>query len=128
MTRTEVDVFEKLQGQMNSLHEEIGALSKKVPNDALNKFKLTLINKLLSESNVLLAATFKPLADFNQFDEVDIPSNSDVTLVLAQYLNGFEQLRCNNITCVAGYKVDLWYWEVDGRQSDIRTSPPRKLT
>jgi hypothetical protein len=78
--------FRKIEAQLSSLHEEIGHLSKKNPNAALNKFKLDLINKVLAEANALLMEEYMPFEGFEQFDEVEIPNNSDVVMVLAQYL------------------------------------------
>ncbi|MEH2124811.1 hypothetical protein [Nostoc sp.] len=40
MKRKDVDEFEKLSGQLQGIYEEISVLSKKSPNNAVNKFKL----------------------------------------------------------------------------------------
>ena len=50
MNRNEVELFEKINAQLVALHEEISALSKKSPNDGVNKFKLKLINNMLEKS------------------------------------------------------------------------------
>jgi hypothetical protein len=42
MNRSNVDIFEKLSGQLLSIYEEISLLSKKNPNDAVNEFKLKI--------------------------------------------------------------------------------------
>lgn len=39
--------FGKIEAQLQALHDEVGLLSKKKPDDAVNKFKLTLINQVL---------------------------------------------------------------------------------
>jgi hypothetical protein len=120
----EIELFEKSYGQVEALYEEIGKLSKKSPNDALNKFKLKLINGLLSEANLLLKGDYRPLEGFRLFSEDDIPTNSDVTMVLAQYLNCLEKMRVDNIC-----QDDLgsWVWIVDGCKSEIHTAEPKKL-
>ena len=46
MKKQEIDTFEKLSGQLIGIYEEISLLSKKSPNDAVNKFKLKFINKI----------------------------------------------------------------------------------
>ena len=46
MKRVDVDNFEKLDGQLQSTYDEISLLSKKKPNDAVNKFKLKFVNTL----------------------------------------------------------------------------------
>lgn len=52
--REELEQFEKLIGQLRGLHEEIGLLAKKSPNDAVNAFKLRLINKVVASANTAL--------------------------------------------------------------------------
>ncbi|MFI0458177.1 MAG: hypothetical protein ACH254_11280, partial [Candidatus Thiodiazotropha endolucinida] len=132
MNRSNVDIFEKLSGQLLSIYEEISLLSKKNPNDAVNKFKLKFINKLISQSNEYLAEKYKPFDDFDNFDEDDIPQNSDVVFILSQYLQCFEKQRADNVVIRNGY----WYWRVEGDEDDsvdddgmvlIRTVKPKKL-
>jgi hypothetical protein len=123
MKRNQIDIFEKLDVQLHGLHEEITALSKKTPNDAVNKFKLKLINKVLSDSNLLLSNKYRPFESFEAFVEEDMPSNSDVALVLLQYLNCMEKLRADNIS----EDYEEWYWIADKKQTNIRTSPPNKI-
>lgn len=126
MTKEEIDTFEKLQAQLNGLYIEISSLSKKSQNDALNKFKLKFVNQILIDANELLGNQYKPFKDFSTFDESDIPSNSDVTMMLTQYLNCFEKLRADNIVLDSDYETD-WYWKINGKQSNIRTTIPQKI-
>jgi hypothetical protein len=132
MNRSSVDIFEKLSGQLISVYEEVSLLSKKSPTDAVNKFKLKFVNKLISESNEYLADKYKPFEDFNCFEEDDIPQNSDVVLILSQYLQCFEKLRADNVIIQQG----AWYWRVQGEDDEkvdengmvlIRTVKPKKL-
>jgi len=132
MNRSSVDVFEKLSGQLISIYEEISLLSKKSPNDAVNKFKLNFVNKLLVQSNEYLADKYRPFDDFEVFDEDDIPQNSDVVFILSQYLQCFEKLRSDNVIIRHG----SWFWRVEGGENDkidddgmilIRTVKPKKL-
>lgn len=123
MTKQEVNNFEKLQAQLEGLHNEISAISKKSQNDALNTFKLKFVNKIISDSNELLGVNYKPFTDFDKFDESDIPSNSDVAMMLTQYLSCFEKLRADNVVQVSV----RWFWIIDGKQSDIKTAMPKKI-
>ncbi len=132
MNKSSVGIFEKLSGQLLGIYEEISLLSKKNPNDAVNKFKLKFINKLLLQSNEFLTDTYRPFEDFESFDEDDIPQNSDVVFILSQYLQCFEKLRSDNII----QSNVFWYWRVEGEDDDkidengmvlIRTSKPKKL-
>jgi hypothetical protein len=132
MNRANVDTFEKISGQLLSIYEEISLLSKKNPSDAVNKFKLKFVNKLLSQSNDYLGEMYKPFDDFDSFDEDDIPQNSDVVFILSQYLQCFEKQRSDNVVIRNGN----WFWRVIGEATDkvdedgmvlIRTVKPKKL-
>lgn len=124
MTEQEINKFEKVQSQIEGLYKEIGILSKKSPNDAVNKFKLQFINQLLVEANKILIDTYKPLDGFETFDEETLPTNSDVTFIFEQYLNCLEKLRSDNVIRSG---VNSWYWLVNGEESSIKTSIPQKL-
>lgn len=132
MNKAEVDRFEKLSGQLISVYEEMSLLSKKNPNDAVNKFKLKFINKLIEESNQFLSEKYRPFDDFDCFEEDDIPHTSDVVFILSQYLQCFEKLRSDNVVLDNG----RWYWRVKGDNNDyvdkagmikILTVKPKKL-
>ncbi len=126
MKKNEISEFESLQGQLESFHQELSNLAKKNPNDALNKFKLGLVNSVLESGNAFLGNERKPFKNFEKFDEAAMPSNSDVLVVLAQYLSTFEKLRADNIEMQHG----RWYWRTEEARSGdltIRTAPPRKL-
>lgn len=117
MTEKEVILFEKTKSQLQGLYTEISTLSKKSQNDALNKFKLKRINLVLQDCNILLGTKYKPFADFELFDEADIPTNSDGTLMLNQYLLCMEKLRTDNIVQDSfNYK---WYWIISGKRSTL---------
>jgi hypothetical protein len=85
-SKQEVEQLEKVIGQLQGAHAEVSQLAKKSPNDALNKFKMVLINKILVTANDVLGDKYRPFQDFSQFDFDDVPTTSDVTMVLAQYM------------------------------------------
>lgn len=131
MTNDEVKRFEKIQGQFEGLYNEICLLAKKNPNDAVNKFKLSFINKLLIEAHKVLDENQRPFDDFKNFDDDQLPTNSDVTMILEQYLNSFEQFRSDNIKHIQKYfgekYITQWVWIIDGEESEIQTAPPKKI-
>lgn len=125
MTADEITYFEKLNSQLAGAYTEINALSKKSPNDSVNKFKLKFVNEILKKAAVLLGSANLPLEDFQGFDDDDLPSNSDVCFMITQYLECLEQQRAGNIH----KQYSTWYWLVDGRYDEsFPTAPPRKLT
>ncbi|MEH1856477.1 MAG: hypothetical protein V7L21_00360 [Nostoc sp.] len=133
MNRKDVDKFEKLSGQLQSIYEELSVLSKKSPNDAVNKFKLKFINQLLNDSNGFIEEKYRPFKGFSEFDTDDVPYNSDVVFILSQYLQCFEKMRADN---VKEQLKNAWYWVVDAEGNEIgdesgkiyiKTTRPKRL-
>ncbi len=123
MNETEIDVFEKVDAQLLGFHEEVQNLAKKSPDDGVNKFKLRHINTVLAAANRLLKPTQRPFEDFEQFNPDDVPTNSDVLLIVRQYVSCIEEARASNIVIYGG----SWFWVIDGSRSDRRARPPAKL-
>jgi hypothetical protein len=117
--KEDVPEFEKLEQQLHSFLAEVSELSKKRPNDPLNKFKLKFINATLSKLNSLLKDD-RPFADFEQFDVDDLPSNSDVVVILSQYSAAVHRFRLDNTTADGGDST----WIVRGRETDISAGDP----
>ena len=72
--------------QVRTLKFEFQALSSKKPNDTLNKFKVKYVNQTLTDANKVLGED-KPYNDFDVFCDEDLPTNSDVLMILSLYLN-----------------------------------------
>ena len=130
MKRDDVDIFEKLIVQIGSLYQEISILAKKSPNDAINTFKLQFVNKVLAKCNEFMGQQYRPFSGFETFLSDDMPSNSDVTFILSQYIECAEKFRADNI-----YPNHLgsWFWNIEGidpedKKQLIDTPTPKKLT
>lgn len=122
MKRSDVDKYQRVRSQLEAFQREFETLSKKTANGSLNAFKLKIVNQTLGDANTVLGDSFLPIREFKQFNDEELPSNSDVSMVLAQYLEAFEVLRCRNIRNNA---VGSWYWTAEDAPSEsIRTSPP----
>lgn len=121
--KTEIESLEKLIGQLQGLHSEITSLAKKSPSDAVNSFKLKLINKVIEFGNSVLGNDYKPFEDFEQFDSDDVPSTSDVALVLGQYIEEAERYRSDNVRYYGG----RWFYVLDGEVSGVQSGPPSKV-
>lgn len=122
--QTEEDIakLEKVIGQLQGAYAEVSQIAKKSPNDALNPFKLKLINKIIVSSNSILGSSYKPFDDFDQFDNDDMPSASDVTIVLSQYMEEAERFRSDNVIYDYG-----WKYVLNGNASNIEASSPSKV-
>jgi hypothetical protein len=106
LTAQDVATFERLVSQLERLYEELSTLSKKSPDGAVNRFKLGIINEKLEELNSLLGEGFKPSKNFSVFDVDNVPTNSDVVLMLSQYLNMLGRWRSAHI---ANRGIE-WVW------------------
>jgi len=124
ITRETIDRLEKVIGQLEGIHSELSALNKKSPNDGVNKFKLQFVNVVLCECNSLLGETYQPAGGFKEFNEDDVPSNSDVTFIASQYLQALEKFRTDNII-ESGFRV--WSYDVPQGELRVRAAPPAKL-
>ena len=122
-TNEDVEALERLIGQLQGLHNEIAQLARKAPNDAVNTFKLKLINKVINAGNAVLGEDYRPFAEFEEFDADDVPTNSDVTLILSQYMEQTERFRSDNIE----YNNYQWTYTVNGKASDMQTAQPSRI-
>ncbi len=121
MIKENVEKFEKVYIQILKMHDELSILSKKSPDGLMNKFKLKLINQLIKESNDLLEERYKPFENFIIFDEDELPTNSDVVLILAQYIECLAKYKSDNVT--GSYST--WYWKLSDSKEQIKTGQPR---
>src|SRR5690242_11649442 len=102
-----VEGFLRVRKQMTDLLSKMTAFAAKNPDLAVNKFKLAIINEQLVAANSLLGDT-KPFTGFDVFVEGSLPTNSDVVLVLSQYLSCLEMWRSARIVC--DEDEDGWFW------------------
>ena len=123
VTTTQVAAFDRLKRQLGALYEEISVLSKKSPDGAVNKFKLGIINEKLIAANELLGEDVKPSKQFTIFDVDNLPTNSDVVMMLSQYRDAFETWRSGRV-----HKEGFdWHWNTDDSTS-IETNQPTRYT
>jgi hypothetical protein len=120
LTSAHVSQFEKCQSQVDGLYAETSQLAKKSPNDGVNKFKLKFINQTLELCSGLLGDQYKPFSEFTVFSDEELPTTSDVVLMLSQYAIALEKFRDDNISFIQ----NSWQWLVsDG--AVIGTTMPK---
>ena len=86
----------------------------------MNKFKLRLVNKVIASGNALLGGSYKPFDDFNQFDDVELSTNSDVTMILSQYIEQTERFRSDHVI----NHMHEWQYVVNGKPSGVKARMP----
>lgn len=118
-SESDIGDFERVESQLKVFRREIAGLSHKKPNDGVNKFKLGYINTAIEEANAILGDE-RPLQGFEHFSPDDVPTNSDVAFVLAQYTEIIFRVRQENTMAHRG----KYYWIVKNKMSERETKPP----
>lgn len=124
MKHADVDIFEKLKAQLDSIYQEMSMLAKKSPNDAVNTFKIKFVNATLTQCNEFFGERYRPFSDFETFSVDELPLNSDVTFIVSQYIECAEKLRADNIEWAHG----AWHWKNVDTGENIRTYAPKRIT
>ena len=113
--KAEADKFVRVYGQLRELRRDFSELSSKKPSEAINLFKLARVNEFLGKANLFLETGFEPFESFKQFDQNDIPTNSDVLLVLNQYILSLKKYVLKN--SVSEDDDEPRYWVLNGKES-----------
>jgi len=104
----EVIKFEMLEKLINSSFIEMKEFSKKKPDDPLNKFKVTSINRILEPIKKLLEN--EPTSSFlDLLDEDTIPSYSDSILIISQFQSAMRQFKNTFHGRTSKYGDDRWF-------------------
>ncbi len=91
-TEAEVVKYEMLEKLLNASFIEMKEFSKKKPDELLNKFKVTSLNRILGPIKELLKN--EPTVSFlDLLDEDTIPSYSDSILIIAQFQSAMYQFK-----------------------------------
>ena len=107
-TKDDIERLEKTIGQLGAIHREISLLSKKSPNDAVNPFKLSMINGVIEIANEVLGHAYKPLEGFDRFDDDNAPSTSDVVFVVAHYIEEIRTFSWRSMWCITSISMFIF--------------------
>lgn len=89
-TNAEVNQFLMLRELVTGLYEEMKDLTKKSSKETLNEFKIKSLNRVLKPLKDLLKD--QPTAMFlDLLEDNTLPTNSDVVIVLSQYLSAMKK-------------------------------------
>lgn len=121
MNAADIETFRKMAAQLDALYEEAKSSSKKAPDKAVSSFKIKLANAVLDQANAVLGKS-RPDLGFIAFDEDELPTASDLSFVVAQYVECAEKLRCENISKMYDNR---WVWRDSAGVTSIITHAPR---
>lgn len=106
-TEKDIENYLLLKDLLKAQRHEYNILSNKKWGDQLNKFKIKIINRILEP----LYELFKNEPTHNFLDipnEDDLPSNSDVVLIISQYETAINEFRDKYFIKDGG--LPNWYW------------------
>jgi ribosome-binding ATPase YchF (GTP1/OBG family) len=103
-TNAQAEKYELLYPLLKSILFEVKELSKKKQDESLNKLKVGMINKILSQiKNEVL--NDDPSREFlDRLDDEMLPTNSDAVLIIAQYEAAMAQFHEKHYGQDSNYK------------------------
>ncbi|MEA5469417.1 hypothetical protein [Spirulina sp. 06S082] len=93
-TQEKVALYQLVRPFLEDMTDEFKELSKKKPDTALSINKVKMVNRLLESCRKVLEEE-KSLQFLDLIDEDNIPQNSDVVLMLSQYVVAMGKFRSN---------------------------------
>ena len=111
ITKQNVQEYEMLNPILDSLYDEVKELSKKKQDGVLNKFKVAMINKVLSQIKELLKNE-STTQFLDLLDEDQLPTNSDAVLVMTQFSSALAQFK--NKYYIDDDMSDEGEWQIKG--------------
>lgn len=107
-SQAEVERYEMLEKLLASIYNEMKEFSKKKPEELLNKFKVTNVNRVLVQIKEIMKN--EPTNDFlDLLDEESLPSNSDSILIIGQFQAAMNQFRSKYYRKHSlAYGYDVW--------------------
>lgn len=91
-TPDRVGMYEVAMPLLSAMYQEFSVLSKKKPDGPVSKGKIGVVNRLLDRCRSVLKSELS-LQFLDLLDEDEVPQNSDVTLMLSQYVAAMEQFK-----------------------------------
>ena len=93
-TPQQAEAWEVAMPLLEAMYGEFKELSKKNPEVAVSKAKIALLNRLLKKCREVLKGE-DALEFLDLLSEDDVPQNSDVVLMLSQYVAAMRQFHAN---------------------------------
>lgn len=106
-TEEQVKVYETISPLLKAAFDEVKEFSKKKQEELLNVKKVKMINRLLEKAKEVLKN--EPSYDYlDMLDESELPSNSDVVLIMSQYISAMNSFRHDH------YRNSAWDIDLGG--------------
>lgn len=106
-SNADVNQFLMLRELAEGLYDEMKDLTKKSAKETLNNFKIKSLNRVLEPIKELLKN--QPTAMFlDLLDETALPTNSDVVIILSQYLTAMKKFEDRYYRTDPGKFIKRW--------------------
>ena len=106
LAEEQVKKYTMIFPMLESMRDEMKVLSSKKQDGVLNSLKVKMLNRVIGTARELLVS--EPTLEYlEELDEDMLPQNSDVVLILCQYIEALSQLRSKNQVYV-NYN---WVWK-----------------
>ncbi|MDT3778200.1 hypothetical protein PJI16_11600 [Nitrospira sp. MA-1] len=91
-TEKNIEDYELLKDMLDSQKREFDLLSKKKPDDQLNKMKLKMVNRVL-EPLKKICENEPSYMFLDTLNEDEMPTYSDVVLIISQYETALDEFK-----------------------------------
>lgn len=103
-TAERADNWDVYMPLLRAMQTEFQELSRKKPEAAISKGKVAVVNRLLESCRSVLADE-KSLRLLDLLQSDDLPQNSDVSLMLSQYVAAMKEFRESHYSGSMGWVV-----------------------
>jgi len=107
-TREQTETYDRLVPMLDAAHREMTELSKKKQDGVVNKLKITMINRLLTELGKVIEND-PSHAFVDMLDEETLPQNSDAVLVLSQWKAALQQFKATHYGYDSSASEHVWF-------------------
>ena len=95
-TNVQTEKYELLLPLLKSVLFEVKELSKKKQDEPLNKLKVGMINKILSQIKTEVLNDDPSIEFLDLLDDATLPTNSDAVLIIAHYDAAMSQFHAKH--------------------------------
>ena len=119
ISKSELEEFERLELQLRAFHSELTKLrdaDAAVADQSVSEIKLATVNELIAAAAAFLDAGISLQSVSDGFPTASV-SNSDITVVLGQYIACFDAYRSRRVQ----FRYGRYHWRVsvDGNANNI---------
>jgi len=122
-TQQDAENFYEMTQQLNKLYQEIAILSAKKHDATVNQFKIRILNRWIGLASELMPIKYHPIEGFAIFDASEVPTYSDVLVVITQYTGALDRFY-SDYTTMAGeeYATKERVWIINDKPSQIEAN------